>query len=249
MHTEALRAMQRMQAGHWWWRGMRHVYRAALRRYSRDEQAQRVLDVGCGFGANLPLLAQEAARGGLLVGVDVEHDALHSIERRAGLALVQARADALPFRAGSFDTVALLAVIEHVPDDQRVLSEAWRIARPGARQLLLTSAFMLLWSHHDVANGHLRRYRVEQVEALQAAAGWRVKRAHYLNAAIFPLVLLVRRLQGGGENPEARYDMGPNTWPFNRLLEGLLWLEARLPLRLPFGVDIFCAAVREQKGQ
>jgi SAM-dependent methyltransferase len=244
MDENAYTQMRQLQEQHWWWRGMRHVYRIALRRYkagdSRVAPTRRVLDVGCGFGANLALLNEEAAHGGLVVGVDVSHEALSLIPRRPKLALVQAAADALPFRKESFDTVALLAVIEHVERDGVVLNEAYRVARPGALQLLLTSAFMLLWSHHDVANGHLRRYRVQQVKDLQRRAGWHILSARYANTLIFPLVALVRWLQRGTKSPHsAEYDMGPNPPLLRQILEGLLWLEALTEARIPFGVDIF----------
>jgi len=183
------------------------------------------------------------------VGVDASHEALSAIPRRAGLALVQAHADALPFRRDSFGTLALLAVIEHVDQDNKVLQESYRVARKGSIQILLTSAFMLLWSHHDTANEHRRRYLASQLDRLQRAAGWRVLRTGYINAFIFPLVALVRLAQRRSRPPEnAAYDMGPNPYPFNRVLEYLLRFEGwllRCGMIMPFGVDLFSVAVRD----
>jgi SAM-dependent methyltransferase len=157
--------------------------------------------------------------------------------------LVQARADALPFRAGVFDVIGLLAVIEHVEDDGRALREAQRVARPGAILLLLTSAFMVLWSHHDVANNHCRRYRLRQLQDSLRAAGWTPLRLSYINALIFPVVLITRLIQRVLQPPEtASYDMGPDMGLFNHLLEAALVAEGtlvtRLRWRLPFGVDL-----------
>ncbi len=249
MQSHAYTAMQDLQERHWWWRGMRRLYRASLRRLLPAHSRQRlVIDVGCGFGANLPVL--ETA--GDVVGVDVSLEALRSIpaSQRPTLGLVQAHADALPFRAGAFDVIGLLAVVEHVERDDAVVAETHRIARRGGIQLLLTSAFMLLWSHHDVANLHQRRYRARQLDCLQRDAGWRVLHTSYVNACLFPAALLIRRIQRRIFPAGASaYDMGPDLGPFNRLMEGLLcleaWLIARWRVRLPFGIDLFSVSRRE----
>src|SRR5258708_34252522 len=131
MKWSAYASMRTMQERHWWWRGMAHLYPIALESALRTETTGRtIIDVGCGFGANLYVLNQF----GSVVGVDVSLDTLRSISQRPALGLVQARADALPFRANSFDAVALLAVIEHVEQDCRVLAESHRLANSGACQ-------------------------------------------------------------------------------------------------------------------
>jgi SAM-dependent methyltransferase len=182
----------------------------------------------------------------------VSLEALQAIKDRPALGLVQAEADALPFRAETFDVVALLAVVEHVDQDDRVLRESYRVARPGGIQILLTSAFMLLWSHHDAANNHRRRYRAGQLDRLQRAAGWHILVTSYVNMIIFPAVALVRfiqrRRESGRAAPVAAYDMGPNLGPFNGVLAWFLSVEAwlithRIPL--PFGVDLFSVARRD----
>ncbi len=254
MQAHAYDAMHDMQENHWWWRGMRRLYRYALRRYHPVQHTPlRLVDVGCGFGANLCVLNPL----GEVVGVDVSLEALQAIQPRPTLGLVQAEADALPFRAGSFNVIALLAVIEHVDQDNRVLTESYRVARSDAVQILLTSAFMFLWSHHDVANNHRRRYRAGQLDRQQHAAGWQVVVTSYVNAAIFPAVATVRMIQRRAEpNDVSEYDMGPNLGPFNRVLEGALaveaWLITHWRLPMPFGVDVFSVARRvdhQEKGE
>jgi hypothetical protein len=139
--------------------------------------------------------------------------------------------------------------------DGRVLTESHRIAHPGAIQILLTSAFMLLWSHHDVANNHFRRYRAKQLDRVQCAAGWRTVTTSYVNAFVFPAVVAVRMIQRFTHNKasgsDSSYDMGPSPQPLNTILELLLtietWLITRLRLCLPFGVDVFSVTRRDDK--
>jgi SAM-dependent methyltransferase len=249
MQSQAYQAMLNMQERHWWWRGMRRLYCTALSRFVPPDlqhmRVRRVIDVGCGFGANLPILNPL----GSVVGVDVSLEALRAIRKRPALGLVQAEADALPFRAGTFDVVALLAVVEHVDRDDRVLSEAYRVTRHGGIQILLTSAFMLLWSHHDRANNHRRRYRARQLDRLQRRAGWNVLVTSYANAFVFPAVALIRIIQRRvrTHRETAAYDMGPDLGPLNGLLETMLAVEAWLiahHIALPFGVDLFSVSQR-----
>jgi ubiquinone/menaquinone biosynthesis C-methylase UbiE len=264
MDERAYKEMSQMQQNHWWWRGMRRLYRATLQRFLPPSSAPRqIIEIGCGFGANLGVLAEF----GSVAAVDMSLDALRSIREHQpngkNMLLVQASADALPFKREAFDVVALLAVIEHVEDDARAMRESHRICRLKGFQILQTTAFMLLWSHHDVANEHYRRYLAHEIDAVQRSGGWKVLRTMYVNAFLFPAVAVVRLLQRwqekrranakaqqthtGGE-AEGRYDMGPELGPLAVIPEHLLVAEAwwfnHTSLPLPFGVDVFTVSLR-----
>jgi ubiquinone/menaquinone biosynthesis C-methylase UbiE len=85
----------------------------------------RVLDIGCGTGRNLPFLPRGT------VGVDPALAPLHRARRRAPAArLVQARAEALPFRGAVFDTVVSGLVFCSVDDPLGGLREVRRVLHP-----------------------------------------------------------------------------------------------------------------------
>jgi ubiquinone/menaquinone biosynthesis C-methylase UbiE len=86
----------------------------------------RVLDLGCGTGRNLPLFGS----GVRAIGLDPCPQALQKARRRApGVPLVRARAEALPFRDGSFDTVVSGLVFCSVSDVPRGLGEIRRVLK------------------------------------------------------------------------------------------------------------------------
>jgi ubiquinone/menaquinone biosynthesis C-methylase UbiE len=86
----------------------------------------RTLDLGCGTGRNLPLMPA----GVTVVAVDPAWAPLARARRRApDASLVAARAEALPFRAGSFDTVVSGLVLCSVGDPARALAEVRRVLR------------------------------------------------------------------------------------------------------------------------
>ena len=94
----------------------------------------RTLDLGCGTGRNLPLLPS----GIVAVGLDPSWHALVRARRRApNVALVMGRAEALPFRSGSFDTVLSGLAFCSVPDPREGLREIRRVLRPHGRLRML----------------------------------------------------------------------------------------------------------------
>jgi ubiquinone/menaquinone biosynthesis C-methylase UbiE len=107
---------------------------ARWRRWLVSGASGRTLDLGCGTGRNLPLYGPEAR----VVGLDPARSVLGRARRRApGAALVQARAEALPFRDGAFDTVVSGLVFCSVPDASRGLAEVRRVLRPGGQFRML----------------------------------------------------------------------------------------------------------------
>lgn len=94
----------------------------------------RTLDLGCGTGRNLPLFLP----GTRVIGLDPTWDVLVRARRRApAVPLVQGSAEALPFRAGAFETVVSGLVFCSVPDPGRGLAEVRRVLQPGAALRML----------------------------------------------------------------------------------------------------------------
>jgi ubiquinone/menaquinone biosynthesis C-methylase UbiE len=119
------------------WRGL-----GRWRRWVASGALGRTLDLGCGTGRNLPLFS-----GAHAVGLDPSFDALRRARRRAGGApLVQARAEALPFRDGSFDTVVSGLALCSVADPARGLAEVRRVLRPdGTLRVLEHVRSLVAW--------------------------------------------------------------------------------------------------------
>lgn len=208
---------------HWWYRGRRRIIRAELDRVPVPTGA-RVLDAGCGSGRTL----QELADYGQVSGIELDTESAELARGRGLGEVVIGRLEQLPWDDGTFDLITCLDVIEHVPDDITALQELRRVCRPGGRLLVTVPAYQALWSQHDEANHHYRRYSRPRLRGAAAAAGWRIERVSAFNSLLLApaaAVRLTQRRLGTGNGYTSDLDVGP-AW-LNDVLEWPLALEAR----------------------
>ena len=126
-HTYSI--MYEVEESHWWFAGRRRIIAGFIDRICQQlkREQPRILDVGCGTGANLEMLAQFGAAE----GVDVSPEALAFCRARGLQNVRQSQAERLPYEDNSFDIVTGLDVVEHLDDDVGGLREMFRVLRPG----------------------------------------------------------------------------------------------------------------------
>jgi len=239
-HTYAI--MDEAEGSHWWFVGRRAILESFLKQIIQSPQSKvqspKILDVGCGTGANLEMLAQF----GEAEGVDVSDDALEFC-RQKGLKAQKGLAEALPFDDESYDIVTALDVIEHLDDDIAGLKEMFRILRPGGKTLIFVPAFMWLWGVQDDISNHRIRYTKKQIIERLEAAGFEIERATYANWTFFIPILAGRRfMKITGIKPESENNV--NVPALNGIFGKLfgaerIWLKS---FDFPFGVSIIITA-------
>jgi SAM-dependent methyltransferase len=215
--------MLELDERHWWYRGRRAIVRTELERLELPEDAQ-VLDAGCGSGRML----EDLTFYGDVYGVELDTDAAaYAASRGCGEVRV-GRLEELPWGTDTFDLITCLDVLEHVPDDRVALVELRRVTKPGGWLLATVPAYPALWSLHDKANYHFRRYTRPSLREAVRAAGWELRRMTSFNSVLLGPAAVVRIAQRGRE-PDSNYspelEMGPE-W-LNGVLELPLQAEAR----------------------
>lgn len=221
---------------HWWYRARRRILADLIAREAGLPDDARILEIGCGTGHNFPMLG----RFGTLDALEVDEPARALAAQRLGRPVGNAPLPELPgVPDGAYDLIALLDVLEHIDADQASLESIATKLAPGGRILLTVPAYQWMWSAHDEAHHHKRRYSKAGLEAVIAAAGLKAERAGYFNSLLFPLAAAVR-LAGKAAGKTESDDKVPAA-PLNRLFDGIFGLERHLVGRvpLPFGVSLF----------
>ena len=240
-HTYSI--MYAVEGSHWWFAGRRRIIESFLERICKQLQTDRprILDVGCGTGANLEMLSQF----GEAEGVDVSPDALAFCRQRGLQNVHQGEAEHLPYEDGSFDLVTGLDVVEHLDDDIAGLSEMRRVLRPGGYAFLFVPAFMFLWGVQDDISHHRRRYTLKSLQRAVRAAGFEIERATYANITFFAPILLGRLLMRAiGLRPSSENNI--TIGALNGILGRILGAESSIlrHMSLPLGVSAICVARR-----
>ena len=243
-HTYAI--MDRVEDSHWWFVGRRAILEsfmlsivAKLRHADEGVRVPlRMLDVGCGTGANLEMLSAF----GNAEGVDVSDDALEFC-RRKGLTVQKGLAEKLPYEDGSFDVTTALDVVEHLDDDIAGLKEMYRVTKSGGYSLIFVPAFMWLWGVQDDISHHRIRYTKKQIVERLKEAGYEVERATYANFTFFAPILGGRTIMKvTGIKPESENNITISA--LNGVFGKLFSAERHIlkNFDFPFGVSIVIVA-------
>jgi SAM-dependent methyltransferase len=240
-HTYSI--MYAVEGNHWWFAGRRRIIESFLKHICEQlgPERPRILDIGCGTGANLEMLAEF----GEAEGVDISPDALAFCRQRGLQNVHQGEAEHLPYEDSSFDLVTALDVVEHLDHDVRGLSEMRRVLRPGGFALLFVPAFMFLWGVQDDVSHHRRRYTRATLQHAVRAAGFEIERFTYANITFFAPILLGRLLmRATGFRPASENNL--TIGALNGTLGRILGAESSIlrHIDLPLGVSAICVVRR-----
>jgi SAM-dependent methyltransferase len=242
MEEALFEEMFRHARDHWWFRGRRRVLFHLIDRHLKQPGGP-VLDLGCGVGTHLA----DLGRYGVVTGADASPSALAYCRRNFTGPLDRVLLPHLPlYRSGHFGLVAMFDVLEHIEADGEALMEVFRILAPGGLLALTVPAFPFLWSHHDKAHHHFRRYRKAGLRALLGRAGFRILRISYANFFLFPAMVLARK---GLPQPSSDAPiLAGGGGPLGRCLEAVFAFERHLigHLPLPAGGSLLALAKKPE---
>jgi SAM-dependent methyltransferase len=247
MDETLMKATLAVDEHHWWYRGRRRVIRAELDQLPLPAGA-RVLDAGCGSGRTL----QELVDYGEVSGIELNVEAAELARARGHGEVRVGRLEALPWADDTFDLITCLDVIEHTPDDRLALTELRRVCRPGGWMLVTVPAYQSLWSRHDEANHHYRRYSRVSLRQAAQSAGWTVSRLTSFNSLLLAPAAAVRLAQRRlGTHNGYTNDLALAPEWLNTVLERPLAMEAAWLARgrvLPFGLSLLAVLRRSPTG-
>ena len=244
MDAAAYQALRDLQDEHWWFVGRRRIIRELIAAHVPLGPDAAILEAGCGYGGNLPLLREF----GRVSAFEYDGEARAFAARASGIAVAPgALPDRLDLGGQRFDLIAMLDVLEHIEEDSASLSRLGEHLAPGGRMMITVPAFAWLWSRHDEVHHHKRRYSRASLKAALARAGLKPVKTGYFNTLLFPLAL-VQRLASRFRSGDAAAEALPPA-PLNRALAAIFGSESRAAARwpLPFGLSLYAVAERADR--
>jgi ubiquinone/menaquinone biosynthesis C-methylase UbiE len=256
MHAAPRRALQRgdplvelaeydtlfeLEDTYWWYVARRKLIADMIRRLPLTDDASRfVLDVGCGAGGNERMLSQF----GRTVLMDASPMAMLYCGKRGSQRLVASSGSKMALKDNSIGLITALDVLEHLDHDMEGLAEIYRVLKPGGFFVATVPAFGFLWSEHDEALHHRRRYTGYELRNKLAVAGFDVVRSTYFITFLFFPIAAIRMLQGifkKNAYPKTSHVVLPG-W-LNTSIGMLLDFERFLcrSINPPFGVSLLAA--------
>jgi SAM-dependent methyltransferase len=242
MDPSIYRRMAEVEDAHWWFAARRAILERVIETLKLPPRAA-ILEVGCGTGGNLPMLA----RHGRVFGVESEPLAI-DFARKRGCATIDRGWLPLdiPFKPCKFDLCLMTDVLEHLEQEVESLAAIRSRLTAGGALLITVPALPFLWSSHDEAHHHLRRYVKAPLCALVAQAGYRVRYASYFNSMLFAPIAVIRTARRliGPRQDGRRHDLTMPPAPVNRILKSLFGIERHVigQRSVPFGVSLLLLA-------
>ena len=245
MNRDEYAKMFALEDRYWWFKSKRLFLQTALRTLQGRLPAHpRILDVGCGTGAIMEMLAHR----GEIHGIDIETAALAFCGERGLGNLVQSSAAALPYANDAFDLIVIADMLEHLRHDAPAVRECARVLRPGGVFLCTVPAHPALFGEHDVALHHFRRYSRQSLAQTIEDAGLCLLRISPTYANILLPALIARGLKklwsrnAGVEEAQSDFISLPGA--LNALAVAVhraeaWWLARR---NLPFGLSYLALA-------
>lgn len=227
--------MYKFEEKYWWWVGKGEIVKRILDRLNLN--STNILDAGCGTGFNLNYLNDY----GNVIGSDFSKEALKFCKIRKHKNLVQADAEILPFKSNKFDLITVLDLLEHL-NDREALKEFYRVLKPNGYLIATVPAFNFMWSKHDEALHHKRRYNKAQLKDALKSNGFIIEKISYWNFFLFLPIVAMRLIKRSVKSEEIETDVKRLPNIVNAFLTSLLKIEEYLILRvnLPVGISLVC---------
>lgn len=242
MESFVYRDFDRLEEDHWWFAGRREVVAGFLQHHFGASRGLAILDVGCGTGGMLPMLA----RWGGVSAFDASDEALKAARRRAptGARLWKGEVPRDIPADHRYDLVTMFDVLEHLDEPVEALRRVREALAPRGAVVITVPAFPFLWSRHDEVTHHRRRYTLETLRVHLEQAGLTLLDATHFNALLFPPIAAVRLAQRLVPVRDDRSDMAQTPKLANAVLRTLFAAERHVvgKAALPFGVSILALA-------
>ncbi|MFA5356839.1 MAG: glycosyltransferase, partial [Candidatus Omnitrophota bacterium] len=242
--ADEYRYMFELENRHWWFASHRGLVMGLVRSLKINNPL--ILDIGTGTGINLLSLSKI----GEAYGIDISDKAIEFSRERGLVNVSRSSAEKINYEDKRFDIITCFDVLEHIYYPPHALLEMKRVLKDNGKIVITVPAFRFIWSAHDEALCHLRRYTKASLEREAEDCGLKIDKSGYFFFASFFLVASVRFIKkyffSKGKMHSDTVVLPPE-W-LNNTLKAIFKAEAALANRLglPFGTTIFAIASKDE---
>jgi SAM-dependent methyltransferase len=239
MERVVYQQMAELDDRHWWYRARRKIIADLIRREARPPKSAAILEIGCGTGHNLAMLAGF----GHVEGLELDDEARELSERRLGRKVLSSPLPELRDVADRhYDLIGAFDVIEHIDDDKAALTSIAAKLKPGGKFVMTVPAHQWMWTAHDVVNHHKRRYSKSTLRQLVQGSPLKLERIGYFNSLLFPLAIAERATSKlrGKSDADVKLPSAVLNAALEKVFAAERYLVGRLPL--PPGLSLFAVA-------
>ena len=176
--------MSELEKTYWWHIGKIYLVKDLVESLFPDRTVPlEIFELGCGTGGVTRALTEY----GNVTGVDISDDAIE-LAKQTGLKNIFkadiSDMDPAPYQ-GRFDLVLALDVLEHLQEDVDAMKKARLMLKAGGYFLVNVPAHKYLWSEHDEALHHKRRYHMLEITKKLKDAGFKIEKKSFFK--VLPL--------------------------------------------------------------
>ncbi|OGW33580.1 MAG: hypothetical protein A2X59_07800 [Nitrospirae bacterium GWC2_42_7] len=227
---------------HWWFLGRRDMIRRLIREFPKSSE---ILEVGCSGGPMMEILRDDGFTN--ITGIDINEKAVDICRKKGLNDVMLASGEDTGLEDQHFDVIIASDVIEHIQQETMALTEWKRILKKSGKLFIFVPAFNFLWSAHDTANIHYRRYSKKSLAEILQSSGFIIERISYWNFILFFPVCIARLFQRifckSGNKRGGQLHRSNSL--INKILESIIKFENTYldsGKNLPVGISLFAIA-------
>lgn len=248
MRKDLYKEMYLLEGSYWWHVAKRMLVKQLINKYISAFDKKTFVDVGCGTGKFLEEM-NKWQNWGELKGLDGSKEALKFTKERQIADVKLANFEKkLPLKDNSVDVITSLDVVEHIDKDQHLVTEFYRVLKPGGIAVITVPAHQWLWTYWDEMLRHFRRHNKQSVTKLCNNANLKIETLSYFYSYLLPVAILIRWLKSNNSDSKASSDFIKVPWFVNQMLLVAAWIETKIlvTLGIPFGLSVVCVARKEE---
>lgn len=248
MDSQFEKKYHEIEKKHWWFVSRREYVKSLIRGFRKNAS---VLDIGCSSGILIEELEELGFKRENISGIDISEVAIRNCHEK-GFINTSIQDATKPTFDKKFDIIIASDCLEHIENHEEAAKNWRNLLNEGGLLIVFVPAFEFLWSDHDVANHHYRRYTYPQLKNVLFAEDFEIKEHGYWNIFLFFPVVVVRFLKNmfstkDSPNTEHSGDLSLLNPIVNKAIYGLLRIEQAMLkfIRMPFGVSTYIVLTKK----